>query len=77
MNEQELLERIAALEAREASMARELEQRNREVTEALDTQTAMAASPWSRHGSTRHLFTEAGVENACLYVTEMQDGPCP
>jgi hypothetical protein len=42
MSEQDLLDRIAALEAREAALSGELEQRNRDVTEALDQQTAMA-----------------------------------
>lgn len=33
--------------------------------------------PWSRHGSTRYLWTEAEVNTACRYVLEGQDGPLP
>ena len=31
--------------------------------------------PWSRHGSTRYLWTERAVENACRYVVEGQGAP--
>lgn len=30
-------------------------------------------SPWSRHGSTGYLWTEADVESACAYVLYGQD----
>ena len=32
-------------------------------------------SPWSRHGSTRYLWTDGDVEAACAYVNERQDSP--
>jgi REP element-mobilizing transposase RayT len=31
--------------------------------------------PWSRHGSTRYLWTEDQLESAWRYVVEMQDEP--
>jgi len=34
-----------------------------------------AIKPWSRHGSTRYLWTERAVENACRYVVEGQGAP--
>ncbi len=30
---------------------------------------------WSRHGSTRRLWNEQAIEDASLYVREMQDDP--
>lgn len=36
---------------------------------------ASAARPWARHGSTRYLWTEGAVENACRYVVEGQGEP--
>lgn len=30
-------------------------------------------SPWSRHGSTRYLWTEASVDTAIRYVEEFKD----
>jgi REP element-mobilizing transposase RayT len=33
------------------------------------------SGPWSRHGSTRYLWTERDVAGACVYVNEMQDSP--
>ncbi len=34
-----------------------------------------ATSPWSRHGSTRYLWSEESVSRACVYVSELQDTP--
>lgn len=33
---------------------------------------AAGSAVWSRHGSTRYLWTEAAVEAACTYVLERQ-----
>ncbi len=34
-----------------------------------------AGKTWARHGSTRYLWDEAGLENACRYVTDLRDNP--
>jgi hypothetical protein len=31
--------------------------------------------PWARQGSTRHLWSERGLEDACRYVLEGQGAP--
>ncbi len=33
-----------------------------------------SAKVWSRHGSTRYLWTAESVANACQYTNDMQDG---
>jgi REP element-mobilizing transposase RayT len=30
---------------------------------------------WARHGSTRYVWDEEGLENVCIYVTDLQDVP--
>jgi len=32
---------------------------------------------WARHGSTRYVWDEAGLENVCTYVTDLQGTPRP
>jgi REP element-mobilizing transposase RayT len=44
-------------------------------TRALRTASILdrQVTPWSRHGSTRYLWNERDVEDACTYVMEAQD----
>ncbi|MEO7327841.1 MAG: transposase [Minicystis sp.] len=38
---------------------------------------AQGIRPWSRHGSTRYLWTSASIHVACHYVLEAQGPPLP
>ena len=45
------------------------------ATRKLREGRSAPAKPWARHGSTRYLWDELGLENACTYVTDLQDNP--
>lgn len=45
------------------------------ATRTLREEGAAAGKTWARDGSTRYLWDEAGLENACAYVNDLQDSP--
>ncbi|PWB46541.1 MAG: hypothetical protein C3F10_04890 [Dehalococcoidia bacterium] len=45
------------------------------ATRRLRDDGVAAGKIWARHGSTRYIWDEAGLENTCLYVTDLQDDP--
>jgi REP element-mobilizing transposase RayT len=45
------------------------------ATRRLRDDGVAARKIWARHGSTRYLWDQAGLENTCKYVTDLQDDP--